>query len=290
MSTYKKCDDSVFYISESSNQATLLDRSGNVVCLGLIDASNNFIGNLTKTANDYILVSDNTDFTGKIVQIDSTKTAGTIIITHGHLPENIKERTIIYKYNDTFLFKIIQKNILHCFIYGVYNYNKDAQNGGLSYLTQYGNLFIFDGNPDTNKTKDDYVSLISVPAQIYGDKILYTFCTAGNDLNLSPNTWNPLTFGECLNKYKLRHSGYTQFESSIYYNFSDDFHVIGLRYINNLGKPGNMELSSLLKNYNIYIYRNDLNEWYKVGYLSFIETDPQTKNQFAYFGGYDELL
>ena len=290
MSTYKKCDDSVFYISESSNQATLLDRSGNVVCLGLIDASNNFIGNLTKTANDYILVSDNTDFTGKIVQIDSTKTAGTIIITHGHLPENIKERTIIYKYNDTFLFKIIQKNILHCFIYGVYNYNKDAQNGGLSYLTQYGNLFIFDGNPDTNKTKDDYVSLISVPAQIYGDKILYTFCTAGNDLNLSPNTWNPLTFGECLNKYKLRHSGYTQFESSIYYNFSDDFHVIGLRYINNLGKPGNMEFSSLLKNYNIYIYRNDLNEWYKVGYLSFIEADPQTENQFAYFSGYDELL
>lgn len=290
MSTYKKCDDSVFYIGESSNQAALLDRSGNVVCLGLIDASNNFIGNLTKTANDYILVSDNTDFTGKIVQIDSTKTAGTIIITNGHLPENIKERTIIYKYNDTFLFKIIQKNILHCFIYGVYNYNKDTQNGGLSYLTQYGNLFIFDGNPDPNKTKDDYVSLISVPAQIYGDKILYTFCTNGNDLNLSPNTWKPLTFGECLNKYKLRYNGFTQFERSIYYNFSDDFHVIGLNYINNLGKPGNMELSSLLKTYNIYIYRNDLNEWYKVGYLSFIEVDPQTENQFAYFGGYDELL
>lgn len=290
MSTYKKCDDSVFYIGESSNQAALLDRSGNVVCLGLIDASNNFIGNLTKTANDYILVSDNTDFTGKIVQIDSTKTAGTIIITHGHLPENIKERTIIYKYNDTFLFKIIQKDILHLFIYGVYNYNKDAQNGGLSYLTQYGNLFIFDGNPDPNKTKDDYVSLISAPAQIYGDKILYTFCAGGNDLNLSPNTWNPLTFGECLNKYKLRYCGYTQFERSIYYNFSDDFHVIGLSYINNLGKPGNMELTSLLKSYNIYIYRNDLNEWYKVGYLSFIKADPQTENQFAYFGGYNELL
>lgn len=289
MSTYKKCDDSVFYVGSSSYQKALIDRKGNVVYLGLIDASNNFIGNLTKTTNDYILVSDNTDFTGEIKYIDSTKTAGTIVITYGNLPENIKERTIIYKYNDTFLFKIIQKNILHCFIYGVYNYNKDAQNGGLFYLTQYGNLFIFDGDPDPNKTKDDYVSLISVPASKYSDKILYTFCINGNDLNLSPDTWNPLTFSECLRKYNLRYNSFSWFESSIYYNFSDDFYVIDLSYINNLGKPGNMEFLNLQKNYNIYIYRNDLNEWYKVGYLSFIELDPQTENQYAYFGGYEEL-
>lgn len=284
MTTYKKCDDSVFYISNHSYQGALQDRKGNTVYFGLIDTTNNFIGNLTK--DNYILESDNTDFKAEIKYIDSTKTAATIIITHGTLPTNIKEQTIIYKYNDIFLFKIIQKNILHCFIYGVYNYNKVPTNGGLSYLTQYGNLFIFDGVPDSRKTKDDYVSLISVPASRYSDKILFTFCVYGNDLNLAPDTWNPLTFGQCCTKFNLHYESYTQFvNQNNYYNFSNDFYVMNLSYINNLGKPGNMKTFPE-NNLNIYIYRTDLNEWYKVGYLSWSEIDPQT--QAAYFGGYDE--
>ena len=115
MATYKKLNDVITVTYEESKESdTLLLYNNKPVFFGLEDADKKYEGNLTQTTYN---ISSDCDGCYAITIDGEPGTSGTALRILFYVSKNDSEnqRTITYKYNNTPLFKILQRGFLYLY-------------------------------------------------------------------------------------------------------------------------------------------------------------------------------
>lgn len=126
MTTYKKLDNVITLNYNNSSQTNItLYYNDSPLHFGLEDQDGNYEGNLTQTS--YTISSDCTGCSAQTANIQSS-TPGTALVIVASITKNNSEndRTITYKYNNTPLFKILQRGF-YTFILMHYIYAKNLR-------------------------------------------------------------------------------------------------------------------------------------------------------------------
>ena len=115
MATYKKLNDVItIKYNHSAAINITLSYNGSPLYFGLEDQDGNYEGNLTQTRYD--LSTDQTGCSAYTINQQGS-TSGTALLIVASITKNDSEnqRTITYKYNNTPLFKILQKGFLYLY-------------------------------------------------------------------------------------------------------------------------------------------------------------------------------
>ena len=114
MATYKKLNDVITITYNSAATNITLSYNGSPLYFGLEDQDGNYEGNLTQTRYD--LSTDQTGCSAYTINQQGS-TSGTALLIVASITKNDSEnqRTITYKYNNTPLFKILQRGFLYLY-------------------------------------------------------------------------------------------------------------------------------------------------------------------------------
>ena len=114
MATYKKLNDVITITYNSAATNIALSYNGSPLYFGLEDQDGNYEGNLTQTRYD--LSTDQTGCSAYTINQQGS-TSGTALLIVASITKNDSEnqRTITYKYNNTPLFKILQRGFLYLY-------------------------------------------------------------------------------------------------------------------------------------------------------------------------------